>query len=725
MTTPSWQDVNAEYLSTALGWLRARLERRVRQEQGPAPSPAQEPQSAPESKAPAKAGAHWWRLRQGEPPQTAPKTPLALMPPAPGAGLDLDEVLARAAADLAAFESGSNPAPVLIQLSRLLGLSRFERDVLLLCVAMELDTGTASLCGHAQGDPNSRYPTFALALTLFDEPSWDALSPERPLRYWRLIEISQAGGQPLTGSPLRADERIVNCIKGLNYLDDRLRPLLSPVDSRGGETALPPSYQDNVDMIVRHLNQVSSHQDLPVIQLLGADATGKQLIAAQVAAALGLRLYRIPAGLLPSQPAELETLARLWERESLLLPMALYIDAQGPEPDTSQAEKGSAVSGLTARSGGVNFLDTRDTWPGLDRASLAVDVAKPTPEEQEAAWKGALGDNPGDSPALLAAQFNLGLATIRQVVNETLSDADSDPAAPDRPLHDRLWDSCLAATRPRLDQLAQRLQPKATWDDLVLPAAEGDLLCQIAAQVGGRSQVYRAWGFGRKMNRGLGISALFAGDPGTGKTMAAEVIADQLRLNLYRIDLSAVVSKYIGETEKNLRRLFDAAEDGGAILFFDEADALFGKRSEVKDSHDRYANIEVNYLLQRMESYGGLAILATNMKSALDPAFLRRLRFVVNFSFPGVAERKTMWQKVFPPQAPTSALDFDALARLNLTGGNIQSIALNAAFLAAQSGGPITQPMLIDSARTELRKLGRVINELEFRRQGQGKVGVA
>jgi SpoVK/Ycf46/Vps4 family AAA+-type ATPase len=178
-----------------------------------------------------------------------------------------------------------------------------------------------------------------------------------------------------------------------------------------------------------------------------------------------------------------------------------------------------------------------------------------------------------------------------------------------------------------------------------------------------------------------------------------------------------VVSKYIGETEKNLRRLFDAAEQGGAILFFDEADALFGKRSEVKDSHDRYANIEINYLLQRMEAYGGLAILATNMKSALDQAFMRRLRFVVNFPFPGVAERKAMWQKVFPPKTPTANLDVDALSRLNLTGGNIQSIALNAAFLAAQAGTPVTQPMLMEAARTELRKLGRVVNELEFRQQ--------
>ena len=226
--------------------------------------------------------------------------------------------------------------------------------------------------------------------------------------------------------------------------------------------------------------------------------------------------------------------------------------------------------------------------------------------------------------------------------------------------------------------------------------------------------VYEEWGFGRRMNRGLGISALFAGDSGTGKTMAAEIMANHLRLNLYRIDLSAVVSKYIGETEKNLRRLFDAAEEGGAILFFDEADALFGKRSEVKDSHDRYANIEVNYLLQRMEAYHGLAILATNAKRALDNAFIRRLRFIVNFPFPGVRDRRLMWEKALPPEAPVAQLDLDRLSRLNLSGGSISNVALNAAFLAARLGEPVTMAEVLEAARAEFRKLERPFNETEL-----------
>src|SRR6185295_16701970 len=289
------------------------------------------------------------------------------------------------------------------------------------------------------------------------------------------------------------------------------------------------------------------------------------------------------------------------------------------------------------------------------------------------------------------------------------------PFGSEQELETRLWDACLKSTRPRLESLAQRIDPRATWDDIVLPAAELDLLRQLAAQVGHRSQVYEEWGFAAKRTRGLGINALFAGESGTGKTMAAEVLANELRLNLYRIDLSAVVSKYIGETEKNLRRLFDAAEDGGALLFFDEADALFGKRSEVKDSHDRYANIEINYLLQRIEAYTGLAILATNMKSALDSAFLRRLRFIVEFKPHGEAERRAIWERIFPPETRTDGVDFGRLARLNLNGGSINNVAMNAAFLAARDGSAVTMPHVLAAARTEFQKLNRPVNEADFR----------
>src|ERR1019366_1221704 len=234
-----------------------------------------------------------------------------------------------------------------------------------------------------------------------------------------------------------------------------------------------------------------------------------------------------------------------------------------------------------------------------------------------------------------------------------------------------LWDACRSQARSRLDDLAQRIETRADWNELVLPAPQLAMLREIFAHVRRRAQVYETWGFAQKCARGLGISALFAGASGTGKTLAAEVLANELRLDLYRIDLSQVVSKYIGETEKNLRRVFDAAEAGSAVLLFDEADALFGKRSEVKDSHDRYANIEVSYLLQRMEAYRGLAILTTNMKDALDPAFLRRIRFVVQFPFPDAAERIEIWRRMFPTQTPVDGLDVAGLAELHVARGKI------------------------------------------------------
>ncbi|MEA3323831.1 MAG: ATP-binding protein, partial [Euryarchaeota archaeon] len=229
-----------------------------------------------------------------------------------------------------------------------------------------------------------------------------------------------------------------------------------------------------------------------------------------------------------------------------------------------------------------------------------------------------------------------------------------------------------------------------------------------------RSKVYEDWGFADRSVSGLGISALFAGASGTGKTMAAEVLANELRLDLYRIDLSQVVSKYIGETEKNLRRVFDAAEEGGAILLFDEADALFGKRSEVKDSHDRYANIEISYLLQRMEAYRGLAILTTNMKSAIDTAFLRRIRFIVHFPFPDAEQRGEIWERIFPASTPTDGLDAGKLSRLNIAGGNIRNIALNAAFLAADTGDKVRMKHLLRAARSEYAKMEKPLTEAEI-----------
>lgn len=256
----------------------------------------------------------------------------------------------------------------------------------------------------------------------------------------------------------------------------------------------------------------------------------------------------------------------------------------------------------------------------------------------------------------------------------------------DGELSNALWDAYRTQARSRMDNLAQRIECSAAWDDLVLPEVQRRTLREIVARVRQRGKVYDNWGFAAKSARGLGISALFAGASGTGKTMAADAIAKELRLDLYRIDLSSVISKYIGETEKNLRRVFDSAEAGGCILLFDEADAFFGKRSDVKDSQDRYANIEVSYLLQRMEAYRGLTILTTNLKDSLERAFLRRLSLFVEFPFPNVADREEIWRRTFPQQTPTQNLNFSKVAELNVAGSNICNIVLNAAFMAADTG---------------------------------------
>jgi hypothetical protein len=601
-----------------------------------------------------------------------------------------------------------DPPPALIVLSQKLGLSRFEQNTLILCAAMELDTRIPYLCARAQGDVNRPYPTFALAMALFDEPAWDVLSPERPLRYWRLIEINQPAAQPLITSPLRADERIVSFLKGLNYIDDRIASLLIPTEPADTYIDLPLSQDETAKKILRYLGGNGGRP--PVIQLLGSDTPTKLIIARHVSSELGLYLYQMQIQMLPTQAADLENFSRLWQRESILLPITLYIEAHEESTSGQGALQSTFLNRFLAITNGIFFLDSIDAWPGLSRTNITLDILRPTASEQLSAWASALGHAADEIPSKLASQFDLNYESINQIARRVQVEVDeADPA-----LGMRLWDEAMASARPRLETLAQRLDCKATWEDIVLPAKEMNLLRQIAGQMALRCKVYDDWGFREKMNRGLGISVLFTGDSGTGKTMAAEVLANALRLDLYRIDLSAVVSKYIGETEKNLRRLFDAAEDGGAILFFDEADALFGKRSEVKDSHDRYANIEINYLLQRIEAYRGIAILATNMKSALDTAFMRRLRFVVRFPFPGVAERREIWRKVFPAGTPTKDLDLDKLSRLNIPGGSIHRIALNAAFLAAGEGTPVTMPFILDAAKTEFYKMEMPVNESDF-----------
>lgn len=347
----------------------------------------------------------------------------------------------------------------------------------------------------------------------------------------------------------------------------------------------------------------------------------------------------------------------------------------------------------------------------LHRDVACHTVNKPGPAGQLRLWQDALGDaaeRVDTELGHIAQQFRLSAETIVVLAGST--EAGSGEA-----LGPRLWSACRRHSRPRLETLAERIEPKAKWQDLVLPEAQTLMLRQLAAQSRNRMTVYVTWGFAANCRRGLGLCALFAGPSGTGKTLAAEVLAAELGLDLYCIDLSSVVSKYIGETEKNLKQVFDAAESGGCLLLFDEADALFGKRTEVKDSHDRYANIEVGYLLQRMESFLGLSILTTNLKSTLDKSFQRRLRFAVDFPFPDTVQRRQIWERVFPAETPTKGLDYGRLAALNMTGGNIKNIALNAAFLAAEAGTPVEMAHILKAAQLEAIKTERPLAETEVR----------
>lgn len=592
------------------------------------------------------------------------------------------------------------PPPAIDQLSELFGLSTFERELLLLCAGIEMDSKLATHCAEAQGHPQQTYVTFGLAMATLADPHWSALTPSRPLRRFRLIEVEP--GRSLAAAPMRIDERILHYLAGMNLLDQRLESFL--------RVSPHPRWiaDEHRTIALQALRVIESHsQCLPLVHLCGDDPQGQEDVAALAAYEIGRLLLVLRVDDLPPVGADLDQFALLWERESLLLSGVLLMQC-------ATAGLTTPARHLIERTPGLTFLSSREPVR-LDRAFLRFDVNKPGPVEQKHLWQKALGPAAADfNGALddLAEQFRLSARMIFSTGSLLSSNASSDNV---RVEPQELWNACRSLARPKLEDLAQRIVPCAGWDDLVLPELQKQTLRQMGAQVRHRMKVYESWGFSAKGRRGLGVSALFCGESGTGKTLAAEVLARELGLDLYRIDLSAVVSKYIGETEKNLKQVFDAAEEGGVLLLFDEADALFGKRGEVKDSHDRYANIEVSYLLQRMEAYQGLAILTTNLKSGLDRAFQRRLRFTVNFPFPDAAQREEIWSRVFPSTTPTRDLSLKKLSQLNVAGGNIRNIALNAAFLAAEAGTPVAMGHLAEAAKLEAQKIDRPLSEAEIR----------
>jgi ATPase family associated with various cellular activities (AAA) len=604
-------------------------------------------------------------------------------------------------------EMTNQPEPYFFEASALetlcqtFGLSSFERNILLLCAGMDLDGKFSSLCANANLDPQRAFPTLGMALAAFPDAHWSALSPTSPLRRWKLIELGL--GSALTSSSLRIDERILHHLAGVNHLDNRLAVVLEPLRE---QSELVQSHRQLCETIIQTWANSSG-----VVQLCGTDATCKRGIAFNVARAFQSSLYVLNANLIPNNPQDLETLTLLLRREVILGSLALLLDCESL--DTNDHNKLAAMNAFVAKFSGPLFISSVERQKLGELNALTLEIKKPSTQEQRQVWTSALGSQVnalGGELDHLIGQFNMNPTAIRRASSLALRELERHD---DQNVPTVLWEASRSHARQRLDDLAQRLETQASWVDLVLPEAQGLVLRDISAHVRQRLKVYETWGFAGHGSRGLGISALFAGTSGTGKTMAAEVIAKELRLDLYRIDLSTIVSKYIGETEKNLRKIFDAAEEGGAILLFDEADAIFGKRSDVKDSHDRYANIEVSYLLQRMESYRGLAILTTNLKSAIDTAFMRRIRFVVQFPFPNLEQRSEIWRHSFPKSAPTQNLEYEKLGQLHIAGGNIRNTALNAAFIAADANEAIQMKHILHAAQSEYSKLEKQLTESE------------
>jgi hypothetical protein len=603
--------------------------------------------------------------------------------------------------------------PALLSLSATFGLTSFETFVLLLCAGVELDARIGSACARAHGDSQRPFPTFGLALAALPDAHWSALTPDAALRRWQLIEFENGPASPatpITGRPLRIDERMLHAVVGLPGLDARLASVLSP--------ALPahhlvPSHRIVAARVARAWQPTQASRPpaivpatSPVIVLYGPDVVSARAVAASASRACSWPLMALSDQAIPTAAGDRAALAAAWNRELRLSPRVVMVECDGAE---GEAPRSARLADWVDRVSGPVVVLARERVQLGQRPALGLEVTRPAHVEQRELWETELAGamTEGLDIGRLTSQFCLNASEVHAALEEARLDDERQVTT------DAVWGACRRQVRGRLDDLAQRIESPSGLDDLILPDRQKDVLAEVVTHVKHRPIVYDEWGFGGRGTRGLGISALFAGTSGTGKTMAAEVLANALQLDLYRVDLSSVVSKYIGETEKNIRRIFDAADAGGAVLLFDEADALFGKRTEVKDSHDRHANVEVSYLLQRIESYRGLAILTTNLKSALDTAFLRRIRFIVEFPFPDATQRARIWERAFPSATPTRGLDLERLAQLSVAGGGIKNVALGAAFLAADSHEPVGMAHVLHAARSEYAKLEKSLTDAE------------
>ncbi len=625
---------------------------------------------------------------------------------------------------------------------RAFGLTSFDLDVVLLALAPEFDLRYEKLFAYLQDDVTRRRPTVELALNLLCS-SADAkldrrihFSPSAPLIRHGLLHLVPDPNQvepSFLARYLKLDDQITRLLLGEAGLDPRLASFSELIEPSIDWEQLP--LRPEIKNVLPYLTAqaFATHQPLR-LYFQGPCGAGKRRVAEALASAVGTRLLAVRLDRL----AERSSPDQHWKlllRDARIADAIIYVsdldDFRGPEAAIHRQDLLDALSGHQ----GVTILAGKHTWvPRVTAAFAVIPVPFEIPEfvERYTSWRTQLA-NLGiqlDAEELeaLASRFRLTAGQITEAVatallssqwraaKSTSRDNVKSTTTPVVPSLDDLFAAARAQSGHDLAALAHKIEPRYDWNDIVLPDDPMTQLREICSQAQYRHVVYGIWGFDRKLSLGKGLNVLFSGPPGTGKTMAAEVIASELHLDLYRIDLSQIINKYIGETEKNLDRIFTAAENSNTILFFDEADALFGKRSEVRDSHDRYANIEISYLLQKMEEYQGVSILATNLRQNLDDAFVRRLQAIVEFPFPDEEYRRRIWEAVFPKEAPLGEdVRFELLAHeVHLAGGNIKNMALAAAFYAAADGGVIRMGHLIQAGHREYQKLGRMWNEAEL-----------
>ncbi|HEV8483544.1 MAG TPA: AAA family ATPase [Blastocatellia bacterium] len=622
------------------------------------------------------------------------------------------------------------------RLSQLFNLTRFEEQSLLICLAIELDRKYEKLYGYLQDDVTRKSPSVDLVLSLVCHTTEEAVEARlafdqhAPLLKHRLLQMTESLPDrplPLLSRPLKLDDRIVNFLLDFGQMDaqlGRVARLFPPHAEPSRLTERDEEIRGRLAGLARsHFKETRAGKGNLVLFFSGPYGSGKSSLAKAICFDLGFPLVvGDVSGMLAAQ-IPFEEIIWLLGREALLQQAALCLenfDGLLADDDRHRPQLKRLLEAVRTFSG-LTFLCGSRPWKplGLLEGEVFISEDFPIPDEKARKQLWADGLEGGSAialdvdPGALASKFRLTPGQIRDALVEAQNLARWRSPDAAQVTVDDLHAACRAQSSPKLGALARKVEAKYVWDDIVLPPDQLSQIREICNQAKYRHIVYGEWGFDRKLSLGKGLNALFSGPPGTGKTMAAEVIANELQLDLYKIDLSQVVSKYIGETEKNLHNIFREAQSSAAILFFDEADALFGKRSEVKDAHDRYANIEIGYLLQKMEEYDGIAILATNLRQNMDEAFVRRMQFIVEFPFPDEDYRRRIWEVIFPSEAPIAEdVDFAVLARdVRLAGGNIKSIALAAAFFAASDGQVIRMPHLIGAARREYQKLGRAWND--------------